>query len=85
VKVTLDDAYSLTDNRKLEVLELEDALNRMAAIDERQAHIACLRLFGELDDDQIADLLDVSKRTVERDWKMAKAWLRRELSSNDGN
>lgn len=79
-KVALTDAFALTEHNRLDVLALEDALKTMREVDPRQAQVATLRLFSEMGDDQIAELLDVSQRTVERDWKMAKAWLRRELS-----
>lgn len=84
-RVALDDAFSLSGKNALDVLELEDVLNRMHQIDPRQARIATLKIFGEMQDDQVADLLDVSTRTVERDWKMAKAWLRRELCGGTTN
>ena len=80
-RVALNDAFSLSGQHAVDFLDLEDALARMHKIDERQARVAALRIFGEMSDDQIAVLLDVSERTVERVWKMAKAWLRRELST----
>jgi RNA polymerase sigma factor (TIGR02999 family) len=80
-RVELNDAFALTDHDRLDVLALEDALAKMRRIDERQARIAELRLFSEMNDEQIAAMLDVSERTVERDWKVARAWLRRELGT----
>jgi RNA polymerase sigma factor (TIGR02999 family) len=81
-KVTLDDAFQLKDGSVIDALALEDALARMRQLDERQARVAELRLYGGLSAAEAATLLDVAARTVERDWKMAVAWLRRELSED---
>jgi len=59
--------------------EVDAALERLARLDPRQARIVELRFFGGLDVQEIADALEVSKRTVEADWTMARAWLSREL------
>jgi RNA polymerase sigma factor (TIGR02999 family) len=65
---------------RLDVLALDDALGRLAALDERQAQVVELRFFGGLSVDETAEALDVSPRTVELDWKMARAWLSRALA-----
>ena len=59
---------------------MDEALEKLAAFDERQAKIVEMRFFGGMNVQEVADSLGVSKRTVEGDWSMAKAWLRRELS-----
>jgi len=59
--------------------DVDDVLNRLAAMDERQAKIAELRIFGGLTADEIAECLHVSAATVNRDWASAKVWLAREL------
>ncbi|MCP3906106.1 MAG: sigma-70 family RNA polymerase sigma factor [Planctomycetes bacterium] len=82
-RVTLDDAFSVGADRPLDMLALHEALERMATLDERQAKVMKLRLFGGLSVDETAELLDTSPRTVERDWKMGRAWLRRELRAGD--
>jgi len=64
----------------LEVLDVDDALSRLAALDERQARVVELRVFGGLSVAEVAEVLRVSERTVANDWRMARAWLRRELS-----
>ncbi len=64
----------------LEVEALDEALNRLAAFDPRQAKIVELRFFGGLSVDEVADTLHISKRTVEGDWTLARAWLHRELA-----
>lgn len=63
-----------------EVLALNEALEKLAKLDERQAQIVELRFFGGLTVQEVAEALGVSKRTVELEWKMIRAWLRRELS-----
>jgi RNA polymerase sigma factor (sigma-70 family) len=62
-------------------LVLNDALDRLEKLDEKQAKVVEMRFFGGLSNAEIAAALDVSERTVVREWKMAKLWLFRELSS----
>jgi RNA polymerase sigma-70 factor, ECF subfamily len=62
-------------SRALRVLELHDLLTRLAQLDERAAQIASMRLFGGMSQDQIANVLDVSRVTVTTDWRFARAWL----------
>jgi RNA polymerase sigma factor (TIGR02999 family) len=61
------------------LVELDEALTRLAALDPRQAKVVELRFFGGLEIEEIATTLDISVSTVQREWRMAKAWLRREL------
>jgi RNA polymerase sigma factor (TIGR02999 family) len=63
-----------------DLLSLDAALNKLAELDERQAQIVTLRFFGGLNVEEVAEALGVSKRTVESDWRHARAWLRVELS-----
>ena len=67
----------------LDVLALDDVLSRLASVDERQAVVVELRVFGGFDIDEIAGVLGVSARTVKRDWRFAKAWLACELTPTD--
>ncbi len=67
----------------LDLLALDDALGALASIDERQARIVELRFFGGCTLEQIATLLGVGRRTIDRDWTAAKAWLHRRLSEAD--
>ncbi len=78
-RVTLEPVVAVFEDRCDNLVELDDALERLAAIDERQARIVELRFFGGLSNDETARLLDTSSRTVEREWAMARAWLRREV------
>jgi RNA polymerase sigma factor (TIGR02999 family) len=82
-RVTLADDVAATDARPIDLIALDDALRRLAALDERQAHVVELRFFGGLDVDQTAEALGISSATVKRDWAFAKAWLQRELGSGD--
>jgi RNA polymerase sigma factor (sigma-70 family) len=64
----------------LDFIALDEALVRLAAMDPQQSQIVELRFFSGLSVEETAKVLDVSERTVKRDWNVAKAWLRRELS-----
>jgi RNA polymerase sigma factor (sigma-70 family) len=67
--------------RPADVLALDDALQRLAALDERKSRIVELKFFGGLSVEEIAETLGVSGVTVMRDWSVARAWLYRELSA----
>jgi RNA polymerase sigma-70 factor, ECF subfamily len=75
----LDEALVFSPERSAAFLELDQALNRLAAIDHRQAKIVELRFFGGLNVEEVADILQISPKTVKRDWSVAKAWLHGEL------
>jgi DNA-directed RNA polymerase specialized sigma24 family protein len=66
------------------LIAIDGALNRMADRHPRQCRVAELRLFSGLGVGEIAQALDVSERTVKSDWRLARAWLARELRSSDG-
>ena len=66
-----------------DILALHEALNHLAEIDEQQAQTVELKFFGGLTNEEAAEVLGISKATVKREWAMAKAWLRRELSKNE--
>lgn len=78
--VPLDEALLGTRARGVEVESLDDALTSLATVDPRKARGVELRYFGGLSLEEIADVLEISPETVTRDWRMAKAWLFRELS-----
>ena len=75
----LNAIYLFSLDHSDELLAVDEALSRLAALDERQCRIVELKFFAGLSAEEIADLLDISVRTVKRDWKMAKAWLQSEL------
>jgi RNA polymerase sigma factor (TIGR02999 family) len=68
-----------TDSKDLDLIALDEALTRLAAIDEQQANIVELRYFGGLTIEETSEVLGIAPATVKRDWKMTKAWLYREL------
>jgi RNA polymerase sigma factor (TIGR02999 family) len=80
-RLSLDDAVSFARNKEVDLIALDDALNRLAEIDAQQSRIVEMRFFGGLTIEETTEALSVSHATVERDWRMAKAWLRRELST----
>jgi RNA polymerase sigma-70 factor, ECF subfamily len=80
VRVPLEETLLGTRARGVEVLALDEALASLAKCYPRKAHVVELRFFGGLSVEETAELLRISPETVLRDWKMAKAWLRRELS-----
>jgi RNA polymerase sigma factor (TIGR02999 family) len=75
LRVTLDEQAVGADEPDVELLDLNDALLDLARHDERQGRIVELRFFGGLDVQEVADLLTLSKSTVEREWRAARAWL----------
>jgi RNA polymerase sigma-70 factor, ECF subfamily len=79
-KVSLSKADLLSDEKSVELIALDEALQRLSAIDERKSKVVELRYFGGLSVRETAEVLKVSPITVARDWDIAKAWLARELS-----
>ncbi len=78
-RVSLDEGVASAPERDVDLLALDEALGKLAQLNERQARIVELRFFGGLNSKDVAAYLDVSPRTVDGDWAMARAWLRREL------
>ena len=83
LKVTLDEGALVTETRSQELLNLDEALERLAVQDARKSQIVELRYFGGLTVEETSEFLKLSPRTVEREWTMAKAWLYRELSEKE--
>jgi RNA polymerase sigma factor (TIGR02999 family) len=81
--VPLDEAMAAPETSPEEVLELNDALERLAAIDERKARVVELHYFGGLSYDEIAEVEEVSAATVDRDLRFAKAWLQAALGDGE--
>jgi RNA polymerase sigma-70 factor, ECF subfamily len=79
VRVTFDDALAVTDEPGRDLVALDDALETLQKMDERKARVIELRFFGGLSVEETAAVLSVSVDTVMRDWKLARAWLLREL------
>src|SRR5947207_1795161 len=81
LQISLDEAAILSDERASEMVALDEALENLAAVDPRKSQVVELRFFGGLSIDETAEVLKVSPGTVMRDWTLAKAWLRREITS----
>ena len=77
--VPLDEAFGVSNDPSQDLVALDDALNALAAIDPRKAHVVELRYFAGLSIEETAATLQVSPGTVRRDWRLAKVWLLREL------
>lgn len=80
-KVELDAELLIADDRLEDVVIVDEVLSRLSEMDPDQARIVELRFFGGLDVDETAEVMGVSGSTVKREWRLAKAWLDRELSS----
>lgn len=78
-QVTFDEALVVTDEPRQDVAALDDALETLAKIDPRKSRVIELRFFGGLSVEETAAVEKVSPDTVMRDWRLAKAWLRREM------
>lgn len=83
--VPLEEALVFAPEQSLELVRLDESLERLAKLDARQARIVELRFFGGLTVEQTAELLGISEKTVKRDWSVAKAWLHGDLKRNHGN
>ncbi len=79
-EVPLDQATINVDNNAIDLVDLNQALEKLSEMDSRQARVVELRFFGGLSAGEIARVLDVGERTVVRDWRHARAWLSRELA-----
>ena len=82
LQVSLDEDLIVSDERSADIVALDEALQSLARLDERKSRLVELRFFGGLSIEETAEVLGVSPGTVMRDWTLAKAWLRREMSEN---
>jgi RNA polymerase sigma factor (TIGR02999 family) len=80
VAVTSLDGYAVTSAPSVDILALDEALERLAAVDPQQCRIVELRFFGGLSIEETAEALGISAATVKRDWTTARAWLHHELT-----
>jgi RNA polymerase sigma-70 factor (ECF subfamily) len=79
LQVSLNEAASLAVHRSTDLIALDEALTVLAEMDSRKAQVVEMRFFAGLSVEEVADVLQVSKETVMRDWRLAKVWLLREL------
>lgn len=83
IRLSIDDVQIPIEQRAASLVALDEVLERLAQMDERKSKIVEMRFFGGMSDEEIADVLGISVRTVLRDWKTARLWLYRELSENN--
>ena len=81
LKVELDEAAIVSPEQSKEIIDLHEALERLATLDSRKAQVVELKYFGGLNYDEMAEVLKISRVTVRRDWEFAKVWLYTELRS----
>jgi RNA polymerase sigma factor (TIGR02999 family) len=79
MRLSLDEAARFPETQTPEIVQLDDALTRLAAMDSRQSRIVELRFFAGLTVEETAEVMGISPKTVKRDWSVARAWLHREL------
>jgi RNA polymerase sigma factor (TIGR02999 family) len=80
----LDAADAVHKNTQLDVLAVDQALGRLAALYPRCAQVVELRFFGDLEFPEISQVMDISLATVERDWRFARAWLQKKMTDSHG-
>ena len=79
--IELDEAAIVSPEQSREIVDLHEALERLAALDARKAQVVELKYFGGLNYDEMAEVLKISRITARRDWEFAKVWLYTELRS----
>ena len=84
-RITLDEGLVVSPDNGTDLLALDEALQRLAALSSRQSQVVELRYFGGLNEEEVAEALKVSPRTVRHDWSLARTWLYRELSRGVSN
>jgi RNA polymerase sigma factor (TIGR02999 family) len=82
LKVSLDEAVAVADPPSQDFVALDDALNALEAVDPRKCKVVEMRFFGGMSMEETAEALHLSAGTIKRDWRLAKAWLARELGGS---
>jgi RNA polymerase sigma factor (TIGR02999 family) len=82
-QISLSEVAVLSKEESEELISLDLALDKLAQADERKSKIVELRYFGGLSSEEVAEVMNISLSTVERDWSIAKAWLRREIGDGE--
>jgi RNA polymerase sigma factor (TIGR02999 family) len=80
VTLLLNEEVALPEQREIDLMALDEALNNLAALDQRQCHLVELRFFAGLSIDEASHVLEISPATVKREWATARIWLLREMS-----
>ncbi len=83
LRVSFDEAAIVSGQRAAELIALDDALNALTAFDSRKSRIVELRFFGGLSNEEVAEVMGMSLRTVEREWRKAKVWLHHAISKGE--
>jgi len=84
-KAPLEEAAMVTQERAAELVALHEALTQLAAMDERKGRIVEMKFFGGLTTEEVAEVLKVTPRTIEREWRKAKAWLHHAISKGEAD
>ena len=84
-KVSLDEAAMAPQERAAGLVALHEALEQLAAMDERKGRIVEMKFFGGLTTEEVAEVLQVTPRTIEREWRKAKAWLHNAISKEEAD
>jgi RNA polymerase sigma factor (TIGR02999 family) len=82
-RVTLSNQITPTTRNDIDLIALDEALEKLAALDERQSRIVELRFFADMTTEEVAHVMDTSVSTIEREWRMARAWLSAQLRERD--
>jgi RNA polymerase sigma factor (TIGR02999 family) len=83
-RITLDTSVLVRSEKSMDLLALNDALDRLEQFDPRKSRVVELRIFGGLTNEETAEAMEISVITVRRDWKLALAWLKKELDGERG-
>ena len=83
LQVSLVEALAVSAEPSADLLALDESLSRLAELHPRQAEIVEMRYFGGLNEEEVAEVLKVSLRTVQQDWRLARLWLYRELKPGE--
>ena len=81
LKIALDETLAICQGSEVDFSHISEALDRLAALDDRKRQVVELRFFGGMTNAEVAQCSEVSLSTVEADWRVARAWMRRELST----
>ena len=84
-KLEFDEELLPSGERAVDLIALDEALLELERLDARQSQIVELRFFGGLTNEEIGEALDISPRTIKREWRLAKAWLRRQISEDNAH
>ncbi len=84
-KIEFDEALAPSGEKAVDLIALDDALHDLVTFDPRQSRIVEMRFFGGLTNEEIGDVLGISPRTIKREWRLAKAWLRREIMKEEAD